>query len=140
MTIRDASFALRIVKRKQGTAAIIYRRSLNPKAEERLARVAAISSLAYSAGSSLLRSAARTSNGEKLVPGPFYALDPDAGAAVACYSIVSRGLRNASGLHNAAENLRRADPTELAWWFGLMSGSRRVRAVRALRILVEAVK
>lgn len=140
MTIREASFALRIVKRKQGTAAIIYRRSLNPKAEERLTRVAATSPLAYSAGSSLLRAATRSAGSQKLVPGPFYALDPDAGAAVACYAIVSRGLRNATYLHNASENLRRADATELAWWLGIMSGSRSVRAVRALRILVEAVK
>ncbi len=35
----------------------------------------------------------------------------------------------------------RADGTEAAWWFGLMAGGRRrVRAVRALRILVEAVR
>jgi len=30
--------------------------------------------------------------------------------------------------------------TEAAWWLGLMSGNRRTRAVRALRILVEAAK
>ena len=49
-------------------------------------------------------------------------------------------LRNASRLHTAAENLRRADGVEAAWWFGLIEGSHRKRAVRALRILVEAVK
>ena len=45
MTVREAAFALRIVKRKQGAAAIIYRRSLNPKGEERLTRIASIGPL-----------------------------------------------------------------------------------------------
>lgn len=141
MTVRQAAFALRIVKRKQGTAAIIYRRSLNPKGEERLTRIAAIGPLAYSAGASLLRAAVRAAGGGRLTPGPFYALENDAGARVACYALISSGLRNASFLHNAADNLRRADGTEAAWWLGLMAGSRRrVRAIRALRILVEAVR
>jgi len=43
-------------------------------------------------------------------------------------------------MHNAADALRRADATEAAWWLGLMSGARRARAVRALRILLEAVR
>lgn len=141
MTVREAAFALRIVKRKQGTAAIVYRRSLNSKGAERLTRIASISPLAYSAGASLLRSAARATGASRLIPGPFFALENDAGARVACYALVSSGLRNASFLHNAADNLRRADGTEAAWWLGLMAGTRRrVRAIRALRILVEAVK
>lgn len=150
MTVREASFALRIVKRKSGTAAIIYRRSLKTTGEERLSRVAAIGPLAFSAGKSLLCASVRLSacvhaqaggaNVTKLVPGPFYPLDEDFGARVACYSLVARGLRNASSMHNAADALKRADATEAAWWFGLMSGTRRVRAIRALRILVEAVK
>lgn len=140
MTVRGASFALRIVKRKAGTAAIIYRRSLKTNGTERLTRVAALGPLAYSAGASLLRSAVRGMGVTKFVPGPFYPLDEDAGARVACYALVARGLRNASGLHNAADNLKRADGTEAAWWLGLMSASKRVRTVRALRILVEAVK
>ncbi len=140
MTVRSASFALRIVKRKTGTAAIIYRRSLKTNGAERLTRVAALGPLAYSAGASLLRSAVRGMGVTKFVPGPFYPLDEDAGARVACYSLVARGLRNASRLHNAADNLKRADGTEAAWWLGLMSGNKRSRAVRALRILIEAVK
>ena len=64
----------------------------------------------------------------------------DWGARAACYALVAAGLRNASRLHAAAENLRRADGVEAAWWFGLLEGSHRKRAVRALRILVEAVK
>ena len=140
MTIRSASFALRIVKRKTGTAAIIYRRSLKTNGVERLTRVAALGPLAYSAGASLLRSAVRSMGVTKFVPGPFYPLDEDAGARVACYALVASGLRNASALHNAADNLKRADGTEAAWWLGLMGGNKRIRAVRALRILIEAVK
>jgi hypothetical protein len=140
MTVRDASFALRIVKRKTGTAAIVYRRSLKTNGEERLARVAAIGALAYSAGASLLRASVRGVNVSKLIPGPFYPLDQDFGARVACYALLTSGLRNATAMHNAADSMKRADATEAAWWLGLMSGNRSVRAIRALRILVEAVK
>ena len=143
MTIREALFALRIVKRRAGTAAIIYRRSLNAAGTERLSRVAALGTLAYSAGASLLRNSVEAANGHRstrLDPGPYYILDEDGGARVACYALVARGLRNASGLHNAADNLRRSDGTEAAWWMGLMTGGKRVRAMRALRILIEAVK
>ena len=140
MSVRAASFALRIVKRKTGAAAIIYRRSLKTNGAERLTRVAALGPLAYSAGASLLRAAVRGMGVTKFVPGPFYPLDEDGGARIACYSLVARGLRNASALHSAADNLKRADGTEAAWWLGLMSGHKRIRAVRALRILIEAVK
>jgi hypothetical protein len=140
MSIRSASFALRIVKRKAGTAAIVYRRSLKTNGVERLTRVAALGPLAYSAGAALLRSAGRGIGVTKFIPGPFYPLDEDAGARVACYALVARGLRNASALHSAADNLKRADGTEAAWWLGHMGGNKRKRAVRALRILVEAVK
>lgn len=140
MTVRDASFALRIVKRKAGTAAIVYRRSLKTTGEERLTRAAAIGPLAFSAGASLLRASVHGMKVTKFVPGPFYPLDHDYGARVACYALVTSGLRNATAMHNAADSMKRADATEAAWWLGLMSGNRRVRAIRALRILVEAVK
>ena len=140
MTVRDASFALRIVKRKGGNAAIIYRRSLKTTGEERLARVSAIGPLAFSAGANLLRASVRGANVTKLTAGPYYPLDHDYGARVACYALITSGLRNATAMHNAADSMKRADATEAAWWLGLMSGSRRVRAIRALRILVEAVK
>lgn len=143
MTVRSASFAIRVVRRNTGLAAIIYRRSLNTAGAERLTRVAAINSLAYSAGASLLRSSVELSGKNRttrLEPGPFYPLDPDGGARVACYAVVSSGLRNGTRLSHAAENLKRADGTEVAWWFGLMKGTKGRRAVRALRILVEAVK
>jgi hypothetical protein len=75
----------------------------------------------------------------RLEPGPFYPLDPASGVRVACYALVARGLRRAEALHHAADHLKRADDTEAAWWLGLMSGPKGRRAVRALRILVEAV-
>lgn len=52
-------------------------------------------------------------------------------------------LKDAGGLYRAAANLQHADGTEAAWWLGLMTrlnGQRAVRALRALRIIVEAVK
>jgi hypothetical protein len=143
VTIRQANFALRVVRRRAGDAGILYRRTLTENQEERLTRIAAISPLAFSAGAGLLREAVREHGGKstRLTYGPFHPLDPDWGARVACYSLVARGLRNANRLHRAADNLRHADGTEAAWWFGLMvNRSSGKRAVRALRILVEAVK
>jgi len=141
MTVRSASFAVRIVRRKTGLAAIVYRRSLKSDGTERLTRVAAIGPMAYSAGVSLLRQNVDVVDGSiKLQPGPFYPLDLDGGARVACYALVGKGLRNVSRLLKAADNLKRADGTEAAWWFGLMTGGRGARATRALRILLEAVK
>jgi hypothetical protein len=144
--VRDAPFALRVVRRREGNAAIVYRRRLSSDAQdklaERLERVAAISPLAFSAGSGLLREAIRDTEGPKaqLKTGPFHPLDEDWGARVACFALVSSGLTNASRLNHAAENMRRADGNEAAWWFGLMDDGRRQRAVRALRILVGAVE
>lgn len=142
MKIREASFALRVVRRHSGDAAILYRRSLDSKHQERLTRIKSISPLAFSAGASLMRAAVRANSGSnaKLTTGPFHPLDSDWGARVACYSLVASGLRNAERLHRAAVNLQHADGTEAAWWFGLMANGSRRRVVRALRILVEAVK
>ena len=142
MKIRQASFALRVVRRHTGDAAILYRRSLDASHQERLTRIRSISPLAFSAGDSLLRTAIRASSGSdaKLTTGPFHPLDADWGARVACYALVGSGLRNAERLHHAAIDLQHADSTEAAWWFGLMENGRRRRVVRALRILVEAVK
>ncbi|MBM3332299.1 hypothetical protein FJY68_10720 [candidate division WOR-3 bacterium] len=136
-----AQFALKVVRRRSGLAAIVVRRRLDDKRRERLIRVAALSPLAFSAGAGLLRMAARANNGSTLLtPGPFVKLDPDWGAKVACYSMVCRGLRNADRMRRAAESLRNSDPAETAWWFGVMGHRGGVRAVRALRILIEAVK
>jgi len=141
----EAQAALRVVQRRGGKAAIVYRRRLASDAQEdlaeRLDRVAAVSPLAYTAGARLLREAVRAAEGPKtqLRSGPFHALDADWGARVACYALVASGLKNAGGLGRAAENLRLSDGAEAAWWFGLLDDGRALRAVRALRILVEAV-
>ena len=140
MTIREASFALRVVKRREGLAAIIYRRSLNEKQLERLTRITSISPLSFTSGVPLLRAAAHASGVKKLAAGPYIPLDPDWGARVACFALVASGLRNSDRIHRAAEELRNADGAEAAWWFGLMSSLNGKRAVRAMRILVEAVK
>lgn len=142
MTVREASFALRIVRRRAGDAAFIYRRILDTKRRERLTKIAPISPLAFTAGGPLLRAAVRASAGPgaKLAPGPFHPLDPEWGARVACYAVVAAGLRRAERLHRAAESFRHADGVEASWWLGLMGNGRRRRAVRALRILVEAVQ
>ncbi|GIW54143.1 MAG: hypothetical protein KatS3mg082_0547 [Nitrospiraceae bacterium] len=142
MKIRQATFALRVVRRRAGDAAILYRRRLTPSGQERLDRIAPLGPLAFSAGSALLRAAVRSNGGPstKLSTGPFHPLDADWGARVACYALVAKGLRDAERLHRAATNLQHADETEAAWWLGLMARPNGKRAVRALRILAEAVK
>ncbi len=141
MKVREASFALRVVRRRAGDAAILYRRRLGSNGSERLDRIAPISPLAFSAGASLLRAAVRTVSGGsgKLTTGPFHPLDTDWGARVGCYALVASGLRNADRLHKAATNLQHSDATEAAWWLGLMTRPHGKRAIRALRILVQAV-
>ncbi|MEW6073150.1 MAG: hypothetical protein AB1726_11250 [Planctomycetota bacterium] len=142
MNLRSASFALRVVRRRTGDAAILYRRRLTPRGDERLDRIAPISPLALAAGSALLRASIRASEGPsaKLTTGPYHALDADWGARVACYALLARGLCNADRLHRAASHLQHADATEAAWWFGSMARSQGMRAIRALRILAEAVR
>ena len=142
MKVRQASFALRVVRRRAGDAAILYRRSLTVNRQEKLSKIGAVSPLAFTAGTALLRAAVRATSGPatKLTTGPFHPLDEDWGARVACYALLASGLRNAERLHRAATNLPHADGAEAAWWFGLMTNSKGRRAVRALRILVEAVK
>jgi hypothetical protein len=72
--------------------------------------------------------------------GPYYPLDADYGARVACFAIISAGLRDGARLMRAANHLRHADPNEAAWWLGLLTRDDNSRALRALRILTEAVK
>jgi hypothetical protein len=140
MTVRQAPFALRVVRRRSGDAAILYRRSLNKRLEERLTRITSISPLAFTAGLPLLRNAVRAAGGSRLAPGPFHALDPDWGARVACYALVASGLRNGDRLQRAATHLKDADAAEAAWWFALMYRNGGKRGVRALRVLIEAVR
>lgn len=142
MRTREASFALRVVRRRDGDAAIIYRRSLDAKHQERLTRLASIGPLPFTAATPLLRAAVKATEGTKakLSTGPYHPLDADWGARVACFALVAAGLRDAQRLAMAADNMRRADGTEAAWWLGLMTGADGARATRALRILVEAVR
>ena len=96
---RAAPFALRVVNRSHGLAAIVYRRRVNDRMEERFARVTALSPLALTAGSGLLRSAVKAAGGPtRLQPGPFQPLDADWGARVAGFALVARGLRDARRL------------------------------------------
>jgi hypothetical protein len=142
MNIREAPFGLRVVRRRSGDAAIVYRRRLTKRGEERLDRIGSISPLAFSAGASLLRAGVRRISGASavLTYGPYHPLDADWGARIACYSLVAAGLRNPERLHEASINLQHADGTEASWWLGLMQRSNGSRAVRALRILIEAVR
>jgi hypothetical protein len=138
---RAAPFALRVVQRRQGLAAIVYRRRLNDKMEERFDKVAALSPLALTAGSGLLRAAVRLSmGGGRLQPGPFVPLDEDWGARVAGFALVAKGLRNPRRLSRAAEYWRAADATEAAFWFGRMQDGRATRWLRAARVITEAVR
>lgn len=133
---------MRVVRRRQGYAAIVYRRRHTGNGRERLGRLAAISPIAYTAGAALLRAAVRAQQGPsaKLTEGPFHPLDADWGARVGCYALVSSGLRDASRLNRAASTLQHADGTEAAWWLGLITRPNSQLAIRALRILVEAVR
>jgi hypothetical protein len=138
---RDAPFAVRAVQRASGVAAIIYRRRVNDRMEERFDRVAALSPLAFTAAGGLVRAAVKAAGGPiRLKPGPYQPLDADWGARVAGFAIVARGLRDARRLSKSAEHFRTADPAEAAAWFGRMQDGRGLRWVRALRIITEAVK
>jgi len=139
--IRAAPFALRVVQRKGGRAAVVYRRRADAQTRDRFQRLAAVSPLGFTAALPLLRDAVAQSrlteavapvgspgsNGGRpikaveLVPGPFYPLDADWGARVACFSLVASGLRNGDRLLLAADHLRTADPDEAALW---LAGSR----------------
>jgi hypothetical protein len=143
MTVREATFALRVVHRHAGDAGILYRRTLTAKRVERLTRIRAISPLAFAASMPLLRAAVRGSGGAasaRLAAGPYHPLDPDWGARVACFALVASGLRDAGRMARAAAHLREADGAEAAWWFGAMTRRDGRRAIRALRILTEATK
>jgi hypothetical protein len=139
--IREAPFAVRVVQRSGGLAAIVYRRRVNDRMEERFDRVAALSPVAFTAAGGLVRAAVKAAGGPaKLAPGPFQPLDEDWGVRLAGFAIVARGLRDTRRLPKAAEHFRSADAAEAAAWFGRMQDGRGVRWVRALRIVTEAVK
>lgn len=143
MTLREASFALRVVRRRGGDAGILYRRTLTPKKVERLTRIRAISPLAFAAAMPLLRAAVRGSGGTgsvRISTGPYHPLDADWGARVACYALVASGLRDGARMARSAGHVKEADAAEAAWWFGAMTRRDGRRAIRALRILTEATR
>ncbi len=143
MTLRDAYFALRVVRRREGDAGILYRRTLTAKRVERLTRIRAISPLAFAAAMPLLRAAVRGSGGSagvRLSTGPYHPLDADWGARVACYALVASGLRDGGRMARAAGQLKEADAAEAAWWFGAMTRRDGRRPIRPLRILTEATR
>ena len=138
--LRQSNFALRVVQRKNGTAGHIYQRKPDANGRNRLQRVASLSSLAFSAGLSLLKESANLNANSNLESGPFYPISDEQGAKVACYAIISSGLTNVERLIRSATNFRQADPNEASWWFGRLLRDSESRTLRALRILSEAVK
>lgn len=146
--LRQAPFALRVVERKGGRAAIIYRRQVNADSRDRLRRVAALSPLAFTAAKAMLRDAVVSANRQNssapadsaLSPGTYHPMDANWGVRVACFALIAAGLRDGERLLRAAEHLRHADPDQAAWWLGLLTQADNARALRALRILTEAVQ
>lgn len=142
LKVRHAPFALRVVQRAEGKAAIVYRREpVGRDRTDRLKRIGALSPLALVAGERLIREGVRAAEGSEaaLTKGPFHALDADWGARIACYAYVAAGLRDGERLNMAATRLAKAEGVEAAWWLGMLQSSTGPRAVRALRILTEAV-
>lgn len=140
--LRGAPFALRIVRRTEGLAGIVYRRTAAPGRPDRLTNLATLSPLALNAGRSLVNAASRSLVGRppSLEPGPFIPLDLDWGARLACFAHLSAGLREADRIARAASALQHASGTEAAFWLGLIERDPSSRTIRALRILTEATK
>ncbi|MBC7234302.1 MAG: hypothetical protein H5T69_00555 [Chloroflexi bacterium] len=136
--LRQAPFALRITRRKGGLAAIVYRRQADAEGRDRLRRVGALSPLALSAARPMLRDAVGVCGAP--APGPYRPLDTTWGARLACFALLSARLTDGERLLRAAEHLRHADPDQAAWWLGLLLQDDNRRALRALRILTEAVR
>jgi hypothetical protein len=151
--LREAAFAVRVVQRREGKAAIVYRRRPDAERRDRLQRVGVVSPLAFTAGTSLLREAVAKSRetfrreGMRVrhtvfehLHGTYEPLDAEWGPRLAVYALVTGGLRNGERLMKAASHLRYADANEAAWWLGLLTRYDNTRAVRALRILTDAVE
>ena len=148
--IRQAPFALRVVERREGRAAIVYRRRADANGRDRLQRVAALSPLAFTVAATMLRAgvtpaskngrAPRVNGKDPLNAGAYHPLDADWGAKIACFALLAAGLRDAERLIRAVGHLRNSNPDEAAWWLGLLTQEDNVRALRAFRILTEAVE
>ncbi len=143
LTTRTAPFALRVTRRREGPAGLVYRRRVADNGEMKLDKIAEITPQAFAAGTLLLRKAVQASQpGTRLEPGPSVPLDEDWGARIGCYAKACTDLEDAYRLDRTADHLLHADPTEAAWWLGLMSrhNGHGKRAVRAFRILTEATE
>jgi hypothetical protein len=138
--LRNAPFAVRITRRDGNLAATIYRRTLNSRRLNRLTRLTAIGPGAFTAATPLLRAALNAADRTaRFDPGPYLPIDANWGVRLACFGLVGTGLRDTSRLVQTARRLRDADATEASWWLGQMTSPTGPRAVRALRILLEAV-
>jgi len=146
VTTREAPFAVRFFQRDDGLAARVYRRQADSRGRDRLMCIAKLSPPAVRAATGLLRQAMAESSGRRksardlIAAGPCRPLDAEWGPRVACYAVVVAGLRDPVRLMNAARHLRTSSSDEAAWWLGLMDYGENRRALRALRILTEAVE
>lgn len=142
--IRKSPFALRVVERSGGKAAIVYRRKADAEGRDRFQRIAVLGPLAFTAATPMIREGMhQSSDGRRaadLAPGPYHPLDADWGAKIACFALLTVRLRDGERLLRAAGHLRNADPNEAAWWLGMLTNGNKTRALRALRILTEAVE
>lgn len=141
--LKQTAFALRVTRRREGNAGIVYRRRLNESGQVRLEKIAEMTPEVLASGTFLIRKAVRaTTPDAQLEPGPYLPIDEDWGVRVGCYAKACDGLQVPYRLDRTAEHLLQADPNEAAWWLGLMSRSNGhgQRAVRAFRILTEATE
>jgi hypothetical protein len=149
--VRTFPYALRLVGRKGGRAAVVYRRQADEQGRDRLQRVGALAPLAYQAALPMLREAVRASAntengaGAATLNGPsasgaFKPLDSVWGPRVACLTLACAGLRDGERMARAADHLRRLDGALAAWWLGRLLRGDDARPLRALRILIEAVQ
>ncbi len=140
LALAEAPFALRVTRRREGLAAILYRRE-GRAGRRRWARLGELRPVAYGAAQALLREAVRAVGGPaRLAPGPWLPLDEDGGTRLGCFALLASGLADPLRLTTAAGHLRHADPGEVFYWFSQMQGPIGPRAIRALRILTEAVR
>lgn len=131
-------FTIRLMRRREGMVGHIYQRQLDTQGRFRLQRIGALNPLALRAASSMLRQALPHTK-QDLKTGKHYPLSEVWGARLACYALLSAGLRSVERLERAAWHMERADPIEAAYWLGRLQHAPDSRPLRALRILVEAV-
>ena len=140
------AFAVKVFKRKEGLGAIVYRWQASDQGEDHLTPVASLTPIAYQAALSLLREAVRESadEGDKatvsLTPGQYLQVDSTWGPRLATAALVCTGLRDIERMAVACGHLRHMNGGIAAWWLGRLLWRDNGRALRALRILVEAVQ